>query len=165
MWAATRAAAATVAARETPADPTACGRTSSLSTPTRFAQLNEREVLHDFVKFSTDQLWHSTTGNQTRYLPNEFIITLRSQIMDPLSQCAVISGPSGSWTRQLCFDISQQELLDRGWRRSGCWLYKPDLRTTCCPPYTIRIDVHRFVPSKVPPPPCVFWHISPSLAL
>ena len=54
-----------------------------------------------------------------------------------------------------------QELLDRGWRRSGCWLYKPDLCSTCCPPYTIRIDVHRFVPSKVslepphfPPTPC-----------
>ena len=42
-----------------------------------------------------------------------------------------------------------QELLNRGWRRSGCWLYKPDLRETCCPPYTIRLDVHRFQPSKV----------------
>ena len=41
-----------------------------------------------------------------------------------------------------------QELLNRGWRRSGCWLYKPDLRETCCPPYTIRLDVHRFQPKK-----------------
>ena len=41
-----------------------------------------------------------------------------------------------------------QELLNRGWRRSGCWLYKPDLRETCCPPYTIRLDVRRFQPTK-----------------
>ncbi|XP_024529360.1 arginyl-tRNA--protein transferase 1 [Selaginella moellendorffii] len=40
-----------------------------------------------------------------------------------------------------------QELLDRGWRRSGSFLYKPEGRT-CCPPYTIRLKVDAFVPSK-----------------
>lgn len=41
-----------------------------------------------------------------------------------------------------------QALLDRGWRRSGCFLYKPDLEKTCCPSYTIRLKTGDFVPSK-----------------
>ncbi|TBU58360.1 arginine-tRNA-protein transferase [Dichomitus squalens] len=31
-----------------------------------------------------------------------------------------------------------QEMMDRGWRRSGTYYYKPDLRRSCCPQYTIR---------------------------
>lgn len=41
-----------------------------------------------------------------------------------------------------------QDLLDRGWRRSGCFLYKPEMETTCCPQYTIRLKADDFVPSK-----------------
>ncbi|KAH7672923.1 Arginyltransferase protein [Dioscorea alata] len=41
-----------------------------------------------------------------------------------------------------------QELLDRGWRRSGCFLYKPEMERTCCPSYTIRLKVEDFSPSK-----------------
>ena len=40
-----------------------------------------------------------------------------------------------------------QDLIDRGFRRSGTYLYKPDLRNGCCPQYTIRLDVQRFRPS------------------
>ncbi len=29
-------------------------------------------------------------------------------------------------------------MIDRGWRRSGKYLYKPDLEKSCCPQYTIR---------------------------
>ena len=29
--------------------------------------------------------------------------------------------------------------MDRGWRRSGTTYYKPDLRRSCCPHYTIRL--------------------------
>ncbi|KAF2460432.1 arginine-tRNA-protein transferase [Lineolata rhizophorae] len=32
-----------------------------------------------------------------------------------------------------------QELLDRGWRRSGSLLYKPDPQRSCCPHYAIRL--------------------------
>ncbi|KAK3001066.1 hypothetical protein RJ639_020787 [Escallonia herrerae] len=39
-------------------------------------------------------------------------------------------------------------LLDRGWRRSGCFLYKPEMDRTCCPSYTIRLKASDFVPSK-----------------
>lgn len=41
-----------------------------------------------------------------------------------------------------------QDLLDRGWRRSGSFLYKPDMERTCCPSYTIRLKACDFVPSK-----------------
>ena len=40
------------------------------------------------------------------------------------------------------------ELVDRGWRRSGSWLYRPCCERTCCPPYSIRLDVAAFVPSR-----------------
>lgn len=41
-----------------------------------------------------------------------------------------------------------QDLLDRGWRRSGKLLYKPEMERTCCPCYTIRLKVDAFVPTK-----------------
>ncbi|KAL5801099.1 hypothetical protein ACOSQ3_032731 [Xanthoceras sorbifolium] len=41
-----------------------------------------------------------------------------------------------------------QDLLDRGWRRSGSFLYKPDMERTCCPSYTIRLRACDFIPSK-----------------
>ncbi|KAI9792409.1 MAG: Arginyl-tRNA--protein transferase 1 [Peltula sp. TS41687] len=41
-----------------------------------------------------------------------------------------------------------QDLLDRGWRRSGKLLYKPDVLNHCCPHYTIRLDTADFKPTK-----------------
>ncbi|KAL9365232.1 hypothetical protein Peur_043105 [Populus x canadensis] len=41
-----------------------------------------------------------------------------------------------------------QDLLDRGCRRSGSLLYKPEMEKTCCPSYTIRLRAGDFVPSK-----------------
>jgi arginyl-tRNA--protein-N-Asp/Glu arginylyltransferase len=41
-----------------------------------------------------------------------------------------------------------QELLDRGWRRSGTYLYRPFPEGCCCPAYTIRLNVDSFKPSK-----------------
>lgn len=41
-----------------------------------------------------------------------------------------------------------EDLLCRGWRRSGTLLYKPDQRVSCCPHYTIRLDASAFRPSK-----------------
>ncbi|EHA8590927.1 arginyl-tRNA--protein transferase 2 [Cocos nucifera] len=40
------------------------------------------------------------------------------------------------------------ELLDRGWRRSGCFLYKPDMERMCCPSYTIRLKASDCILSK-----------------
>lgn len=56
--------------------------------------------------------------------------------------CGYCNGSSrkyshGMWAHAMtCLDY--QNLIDRGWRRSGSYCYKPDLRNTCCPQYTIR---------------------------
>ncbi|KAI9307120.1 arginine-tRNA-protein transferase [Cunninghamella echinulata] len=53
----------------------------------------------------------------------------------------------GLWAHSLsCKDY--QALIDRGWRRSGKYLYKPNLRKSCCPQYTIRLDTTEFKVSK-----------------
>ncbi|KAF2090088.1 arginine-tRNA-protein transferase 1 [Saccharata proteae CBS 121410] len=41
-----------------------------------------------------------------------------------------------------------QALVDRGWRRSGTVLYKPDVRRSCCPHYTIRLPAASFKPTR-----------------
>jgi len=41
-----------------------------------------------------------------------------------------------------------QALLDRGWRRSGRWIYKPMHSQTCCQLITIRLDVEKFQMSR-----------------
>lgn len=41
-----------------------------------------------------------------------------------------------------------QELMDRGWRRSGTTYYKPDLPRSCCPHYTIRLKAVDFKAKK-----------------
>lgn len=41
-----------------------------------------------------------------------------------------------------------QALLDRGWRRSGSWVYKPLHARTCCQLITIRLAVDGFKPNK-----------------
>ena len=46
------------------------------------------------------------------------------------------------------FSKDYQDLIDRGWRRSGKYCYKPMLRETCCPQYTIRCLANDFKPSK-----------------
>ncbi|KAJ6837375.1 putative arginyl-tRNA--protein transferase 2 [Iris pallida] len=53
----------------------------------------------------------------------------------------------GLWAHSITVD-DYQELLDRGWRRSGCFLYKPEMDRTCCPSYTIRLKAGDFVCSK-----------------
>ncbi|KAF8006275.1 hypothetical protein BT93_K0537 [Corymbia citriodora subsp. variegata] len=40
------------------------------------------------------------------------------------------------------------DLLDQGWTRSGTLLYKPDMSSTCCPSYTVRLRAADFSPSK-----------------
>ncbi|XP_078372427.1 arginyl-tRNA--protein transferase 1-like isoform X1 [Oculina patagonica] len=53
----------------------------------------------------------------------------------------------GMWAhRMTCLDY--QDLIDRGWRRSGKYVYKPTMKTTCCPAYTIKCDAVSFHPTK-----------------
>ncbi|KAI8910257.1 arginine-tRNA-protein transferase [Gorgonomyces haynaldii] len=44
--------------------------------------------------------------------------------------------------------MDYQRLIDRGWRRSGKYLYKPNLGSSCCQAYTIRMDTTQFALSK-----------------
>jgi arginyl-tRNA--protein-N-Asp/Glu arginylyltransferase len=41
-----------------------------------------------------------------------------------------------------------EALIERGWRRSGRALYKPDNARSCCPAITIRLASSAFVPTK-----------------
>jgi arginine-tRNA-protein transferase len=54
---------------------------------------------------------------------------------------------NGMWSHVLtCSDY--QDLIDRGWRRSGRYCYKPTMDKTCCPQYTIKCDVTAFTVTK-----------------
>lgn len=41
-----------------------------------------------------------------------------------------------------------QELIDRNWRRSGKYIYKPDPSKCYSLQYTIRLDVHKYKPGR-----------------
>lgn len=43
----------------------------------------------------------------------------------------------GMWAYQMTTQ-DYQDLIDRGWRRSGQYCYKPHMNVTCCPSYTIK---------------------------
>ncbi|XP_012672549.2 arginyl-tRNA--protein transferase 1 isoform X2 [Clupea harengus] len=53
----------------------------------------------------------------------------------------------GMWSHTMTVQ-DYQDLIDRGWRRSGKYVYKPIMNKTCCPQYTIRCHVLKFQPSK-----------------
>ncbi|KAJ7528014.1 hypothetical protein O6H91_16G080200 [Diphasiastrum complanatum] len=83
-------------------------------------------------------------------------VKLRSVISDDgenTSKCGYCKSSSptsiahGLWAYSLTVD-DYQDLLDRGWRRAGMYLYQPNMRQTCCPQYTIRLQATTFVPSK-----------------
>ncbi|XP_052428829.1 arginyl-tRNA--protein transferase 1 isoform X8 [Carassius gibelio] len=53
----------------------------------------------------------------------------------------------GMWSHTMTVQ-DYQDLIDRGWRRSGKYVYKPLMNKTCCPQYTIRCHALSFHPSK-----------------
>lgn len=54
---------------------------------------------------------------------------------------------NGMWGHILT-PLDYQDLIDRGWRRSGQYCYKPINDKSCCPMYTIRCAALHFKPSK-----------------
>ncbi|KAL5365906.1 arginine-tRNA-protein transferase [Aspergillus floccosus] len=44
--------------------------------------------------------------------------------------------------------VHYEQLVNRGWRRSGTLYYKPNPQRQCCPHYTIRLDASAFHPRK-----------------
>ncbi|XP_074855857.1 arginyl-tRNA--protein transferase 1 isoform X8 [Carettochelys insculpta] len=63
--------------------------------------------------------------------------------------CASAQGKvsTGMWAHSMTVQ-DYQDLIDRGWRRSGKYVYKPIMNQTCCPQYTIRCQSLHFQPSK-----------------
>ena len=53
----------------------------------------------------------------------------------------------GIWAHRLS-PYHYQNLVDQGWRRSGDYIYKPDLSRTCCAQIPIRLAVDEFKPTK-----------------
>ncbi|KAM9365429.1 arginyl-tRNA--protein transferase 1 isoform 1-T1 [Pholidichthys leucotaenia] len=53
----------------------------------------------------------------------------------------------GMWSHTMTVQ-DYQDLIDRGWRRSGKYVYKPIMKRACCPQYTIRCHPLKFQPSK-----------------
>ncbi|KAL1494341.1 hypothetical protein ABEB36_009955 [Hypothenemus hampei] len=54
---------------------------------------------------------------------------------------------NGMYTQRLTVQ-EYKDLIDRGWRRSGKYCYKPAMDQTCCPQYTIKCDAINFVLHK-----------------
>ena len=54
---------------------------------------------------------------------------------------------NGMWAHRLAGQ-DYQDLIDRGWRRSGKYLYKPVMSRTCCPLYAIRCEATKYKPSR-----------------
>ncbi|XP_066992524.2 arginyl-tRNA--protein transferase 1 isoform X3 [Anabrus simplex] len=53
----------------------------------------------------------------------------------------------GMWAHMMTVQ-DYQDLIDRGWRRSGRYCYKPTMNVTCCPMYTIKCSALEFKLSK-----------------
>nr|XP_058154237.1 arginyl-tRNA--protein transferase 1 isoform X11 [Dasypus novemcinctus] len=58
-----------------------------------------------------------------------------------------LQASEGMWAHSLTVQ-DYQDLIDRGWRRSGKYVYKPVMNQTCCPQYTIRCRPLQFQLSK-----------------
>ncbi|KAF9206336.1 Arginyl-tRNA--protein transferase 1 [Haplosporangium sp. Z 27] len=66
--------------------------------------------------------------------------------------CGYCKSATGSHTYGMIAHLmtakEYQRLINRGWRRSGRNIYKPNLRNSCCPQYTIRLKASEFEASK-----------------
>ncbi|KAI0033761.1 arginine-tRNA-protein transferase [Vararia minispora EC-137] len=91
---------------------------------------------------------------------SELLITSAVVPYGPSASTCGYCGPSGQRSELPTF-LSQstfvalrllpdfyQGMIDRGWRRSGTYCYKPDLKASCCPQYTIKLDALGFAPTK-----------------
>lgn len=88
------------------------------------------------------------TGSTSRARPEDLI----SYVGCSASRCGYCGSKDtfesfGIWAHALS-PSSYKKLIDRGWRRSGHYVYKPNLARTCCMLYTIRLDADAFVPDK-----------------
>ncbi|XP_032889696.1 arginyl-tRNA--protein transferase 1 isoform X5 [Amblyraja radiata] len=73
-------------------------------------------------------------------------------IEDEGYKCGYCKGASssysnGMWAHTMTVQ-DYQDLIDRGWRRSGMYVYKPAMNRTCCPQYAIRCHILDFKLAK-----------------
>jgi arginyl-tRNA--protein-N-Asp/Glu arginylyltransferase len=66
-------------------------------------------------------------------------------------QCGYCSSASGSasfgaWAHALNVE-DYAAMLDKGWRRSGQYMYRPNLANACCQAFVIRLQADRFKPT------------------
>ena len=68
------------------------------------------------------------------------------------SHCGYCGGDASSISTGIFMSFISTELynklIDRGWRRSGAYIYKPNMKKTCCPQYTIKCDATNFRASR-----------------
>lgn len=70
---------------------------------------------------------------------------------DEPHKCGYCKTPSSISEGMWCHIMTPrdyQSLIDRGWRRSGKYCYKPNMKKTCCPQYTIRCNMAKFHVSR-----------------
>ncbi|CAJ0592543.1 unnamed protein product [Cylicocyclus nassatus] len=99
------------------------------------------------VKWSIIEYCGLTENSSCGYCKNaghKASLGTESGIVDPDEGDSV---SFGVWAHSLSPD-NYQALLDKGWRRSGKYIYKPTMEKTCCPQYTIRLDSTKFILSK-----------------
>ena len=87
---------------------------------------------------------------------NERKVTLVNYLHEPMGisayKCGYCKSPDTSMVDGMlgytmtCQDY--QELVDRGFQRSGRFVYRPVMNKTCCPQYVFRMDVTKFRQSK-----------------
>lgn len=81
--------------------------------------------------------------------PSRSLVDVAGSVVADCGYCTEASSSHafGVWAHRLRVH-DYQRLLDAGWRRSGCYLYRPDLHRSCCQPFVIRLDATRFTPSS-----------------
>ncbi|QSS66179.1 arginine-tRNA-protein transferase [Histoplasma capsulatum] len=81
--------------------------------------------------------------------PELSFITPNGYQRNSCGYCKSENGSVSYYASSKCMRVEEyQEMLDRGWRRSGSLYYKQNLKRSCCPHYTIRLDPTTFKPRK-----------------
>lgn len=110
---------------------------------TLFASTMSESTTHIAQPSDTDPADHVQTSN-----PRSFVEVVGWHS----GRCGYCGKPSSSrlfgvWCLRIHVN-DYQSMLDAGWRRSGYYLYRPDLQSACCQHFVIRLDANEFQPTK-----------------
>ncbi|GLG94579.1 Eukaryotic translation initiation factor 5A [Gryllus bimaculatus] len=65
------------------------------------------------------------------------VSTIIVELKEAERNALIVEAAFGMWAHSMTVQ-DYQDLIDRGWRRSGRYCYKPTMHVTCCPMYTIK---------------------------